>query len=91
MVHREESFQSVNFMSVAVARPRLRRSHKRKPCNKKDALAEQHDLAKNIYKLKNAEKASIYSPIEIEAAPAHISKSQRNENSWLIPEHQCTC
>ena len=33
------------------------------------------DLAKINYKLKNAEKATCYSPIEIKVVPAHISKS----------------
>ena len=33
------------------------------------------DWAKNIYKLKNADEATFYSPIETELAPAPTSKS----------------
>ena len=48
------------------------------------------NLAKNIYKHKNAETASFYSPIEARATPAPTSKSPR-ENSRSIPELQWTC
>ena len=33
------------------------------------------DLAKSVYKLKNAEETTFYSHIELEATPAHTSKS----------------
>ena len=39
-VHREEFFKSVNLMNVVLARPGLRRSHKRKPRTKKAAPTE---------------------------------------------------
>ena len=74
-VHLEELFKSVNFMSVVLARLSLRRGHDGKPCTKKDVPKSSMDLAKHIYKLKNAEKATFYYPIEIKVAPAHISKS----------------
>ena len=39
-VHREELSKSVNLMSVVLALPDLRKEHKTKLCNKKDAPAE---------------------------------------------------
>ena len=47
----------------------------RRPCNKKDARRVARDLAKNIYKLKNADTSTFYSPIEAMVMPAPTSKS----------------
>ena len=42
--HHMKNRKSVNLMSVVSARLILRRGHKRKPCTKNDAPAEQHGL-----------------------------------------------
>ena len=48
------------------------------------------ELAKNIYKLKNADKATFYTSVESRAVPAPTSKSADERALRLIPEHQCT-
>ena len=57
--------------------PHERGPYKRKPCTKKRcARRAPWDLAKKKSAIsKNEEKATFYSPFEIKAAPAHISKS----------------
>ena len=56
--HREGLLESVNLMSVVFARLSLRRGHKRKLCNKKDAPAKQHWIWRTILnKPKNSDKA----------------------------------
>ena len=48
----EELLKRVNLMSVVLARPRLRKGHKRKPCTKKRcARRVPWDLTKSVYKL----------------------------------------
>ena len=50
------------------------------------------DLAKNVYKLK---KIRIKLRFTLSFKPGQcrwpLRNLQRNENSWLTPEHQCTC
>ena len=48
------------------------------------------ELAKNIYKLENADKATFYTSVESRAVPAPTSKSAEERALRLIPEHQCT-
>ena len=58
-VHHEELSKSVRLMSVVLARQNSRKDHMRRLCTKKDAPAKQlGSLAKNIYKLKNSDKAT---------------------------------
>ena len=61
------SFKSANLTSAIRALPSLRKGHKTKPCT--------WDLAKNVKKLKNTDKATFYSPIEAKTTPAPTSKS----------------
>ena len=83
-VHREESFISVNLMSAVRAHPSLRRGHKRKLRNKRDAPAEQHGTwRKHIHKLQKKDKATFCSPVEIEAMPAPMPKS-REERIFVV-------
>ena len=63
----------MNIMSAIRVLPDLRKEHKTKPCNQKDVLAEY--LVKSVYKLKNTDKASFYSPSGARATPARTSKS----------------
>ena len=75
-VHREESFKSVYLMSEVLAHPGLRRGHKTKPWNKKDAPAEKHGIWRKMStSSKNTIKALFFSPTETRATPAPISKS----------------
>ena len=74
-VHREVLSISVSLMSVVLALPTSSRGHKRKPCTKKDAPAEQHGTWREIFtSSKNSDKTTFYSPIEIKATPAPISQ-----------------
>ena len=62
-------------MSVVFARPILRRSHEditsqQERCARRAAW----NLAKNVYKLKSADDATYYFPIEVGATPAPTSK-----------------
>ena len=82
-VHREESFKSVNLMSAVLA-PRF------------EERSQDETLhmgrGDNVYKLKDPDKASFGSPIESTSSRRRpFQNLQRNENSWSIPEHQCTC
>ena len=74
-IHREEFFKSVNLMSAIRVRPDLRKEHETKPCNKKDAPAEQHGHGEKCLKAENTDKATFYCPIEAKATPAPTSKS----------------
>ena len=83
-VHREESFISVNLMSAVRAHPSLRRGHKRKLRNKRDAPAEQHGTwREHIHKFWRKDKATFFSPVEIEAMPAPMPKS-REERIFVV-------
>ena len=67
-----------------------REAHERNPCapefeeRSQEVTLQQErcvrraawDLARKFYKLKNADKATLYSPIEARATPAPTSKSQ---------------
>ena len=71
-----EWFKSVRFMSVVLARSGSVKDHMRRLCTKKDAFAKQHWIwRKPFCKFKDADQATFYSPTEIAAALAHISKS----------------
>ena len=75
-VHLEKSSKSVSPISVILERPKLRRGHKRKLRNKRDAPAEQRGTwRKHIHKLQKKDKATFCSPVEIEAMPAPMPKS----------------
>ena len=58
-VHREELFKSVNLTSVVFARLSLRRGHKRKPCAKKDAPAEQHGIWRKILQARECRESNV--------------------------------
>ena len=60
-------------MSVVLARSNLEKDHKRRPCTKKDAPAKQRGIWQNIYKLKNSDKTTFYTPIE-KGMPTPTSK-----------------
>ena len=48
----------------------------RRPCTKKDAPTEWHGIWRtNIYKLKNVDRTTFYTPIEAKVMPAPTSKS----------------
>ena len=75
-VHREASFKSVNLVSVFLARPGLRRGHKMKPCNKKEAPAKSRGTWRKMStNSKIIDEATYCSLIEIKAMPAPVSKS----------------
>ena len=69
-VHREVLSQSVHLMSVVLARQNSR--------TKNDAPRKAAwSLAKNIYKLKNADKAAFYIPIEARVMPITSKETRR--------------
>ena len=47
-------------------------------------------LAKNVLKLKEHERATLFSPSENRCLPASRQKNLRNENLLSTPERQCT-
>ena len=61
-------------MRVVRARPNYRKSYMRRPCTKKDASAEQQDLAKMCTSSRIANKAPFYTPVEAKVMPAPTSK-----------------
>ena len=91
-VHREEFSKSVNLMSEVFARPSLRRGHKRKPCTKKDAPAEQHGTWRKMF---TSSKIRTKLRFTLLLKPGQrwrlLQNYWRNESSWLILELQCTC
>ena len=70
-VHREASFKSLNLTSPIRGLLDLRKEHRTKFCTKKDAVA--WNLAKNVNKLQNTDKATFYSPFEAWVMPAPSS------------------
>ena len=91
-VHREELFKSVNLTSAIRALPDSRKRHKTKPLSKKDEPAEWHGTWRQI-------STSLTIPIKLHFTlllkPGQrwrpLQKLQTNKNSWLTPEHRCTC
>ena len=78
-VRREELSQSVDLISVVLARPNSGKDHMRRPCTKKDASAEQHGIWRtNIHKLQNSHNATLCTPIEARVMPAstHFEKTR---------------
>ena len=72
--------------------PGLRRGHKRKPCTKKDALAEQHGTWRKIFtssKIRTRQRSSLL--LNPRRRRRSLQNYWRNENSWLNLELQCTC
>ena len=69
----------MNFMSVALARQNSGKDHMRRPCTKKDRPQSSMGIGENIYKLKNADKATFYTPSEarVMSAPTSISPEER--------------
>ena len=65
----------LNLMSIVFARQNSGKDHMRRPCIKKDALVEWHGIWRKYYKLKNADKTTVYSPIEARVMPSPTSKS----------------
>ena len=65
----------MNLMSIVFARQNSGKDHMRRPCTKKDALVEWHGIWRTYYKLKNADKTTVYSPIEAKVMPSPTSKS----------------
>ena len=83
-VHREESFNSVCFMSVVLARQSLGKDHMRRPCNKKNTPAKQHGIwRKKMYKLSNSDKTTFYTPDEVKAMPAPAS-TRPEEREFVV-------
>ena len=73
-VHRAASLQSVSLMSAIRAHPFGERTPidalQKERCARKAAW----DLAKNVYKLNNTDKATFYFPVEVRAMPTPTSK-----------------
>ena len=80
-VHREASFKSVNFTSGIRARSDLSTGtlHQER-CARR--------VANNVYKLKNTDKATFYSPFKNKATPAPISKSPE-EREFVVDSGAC--
>ena len=55
------------------------------------ARREAWDLAKQVYKLKNTDKLRFILLLKPGQRRRPLQNLQRNEHSWLTPEHQCTC
>ena len=88
-VHSEELSKSVNFKSVVLARPGLRRGHKRRPCTKKDAPAEQRGTWRKIVASSRMRtKLSFTLPSKPGQCRRLLQNLQKSENSWTIQEHQ---
>ena len=74
-VHREESFKSVNLMSVVLARQNSGKDHMRRPCTKKDALAELRGIWRNIFpSSKMRTKLRFTLPLKPRVMPAPTSR-----------------
>ena len=90
-VHREASFKSVNVTSAIRAPLSLRRGHNIKLCTKKDAPEEKHGNWRYV----STSSKNIKLRFSLQLKPGQRRRPpqnlQRNENSWLTPEHQCTC
>ena len=81
-VHREVLSKSVSFMSVVLTRQKFgERSHEETLHQERCARKAAWDLAKNVNKLKNSDKATFYVPGEVKAMLAPTSKR---------PERRCT-
>ena len=65
----------LNLMSIVFARQNSGKDHMRRLCTKKDALLERHGIWRKYYKLKNADKTTVYSLIEAKVMPSPASKS----------------
>ena len=64
----------MRLMSVVLARQNSGKDQMRRPCTKNDAPAKQRGIwRKNIYKLKNSDRTTFYTPIEAEVMPAPTS------------------
>ena len=77
-VHREEFCKSANLKNAISVRQNLRKEHKMKLCNKRDAPAEKHgNWRKMSTSSKKEDKATFYSPTEARAMPAPSLKNSR--------------
>ena len=90
--HREELFESVCLMSVVLARQNSGKEHETKLCTKKDAPAEKHGTWR---KMSTSSKTRLKLRFTLLLKPGQcwrpLQNLRRNENSWLTPEHRCTC
>ena len=64
-------------MCVVLARPNSGKDHMRDLAQRKMRPQSSMGFGENIYKLKNADKASFHSSIEAEVMPAPTSKISR--------------
>ena len=82
----------LNLTSATRALPDLRKGHKTKPCTKKDAPAEQRGTWRKIFTGSRMRRTLRFTLLLKSRRRRRIFQNpQRNENSWLIPEHQRTC
>ena len=81
------------FVTSAIrALPDLRKGHRTKPSTKKDAPADQHGTwRKKSTSSKKTDKATFTFLLTREQCRRPLQSLQREENSWLTPEHQCIC
>ena len=82
--HREASFKSVNLVSAVRAHQNCGEDTRRNLAPRNMRPQSSMRLGQKCLSDQNTDKATFYSPIEARA-------TQRNENSWLTLEHQCTC
>ena len=94
-VHHEELFKSASLTSAARAPPSLRRGHKMKPCIKKSSPRSSMGIGKKVSTSSESEKRTTKLRFTLLLKPGQrrrpLQNLQKKENSWLIPDHQCTC
>ena len=74
----------VQKCAQVLARRNSRTDHMRKPCTKKDAHAKQWDLAKNIDKLMNSDKATLYIPGEAKVMSTFVDLKRPEEREFVV-------
>ena len=91
-VRPEGSFRIVSLMSVVLARRNLRRLHGRSPRNKRGAPAKLRGTWRNTWKSSKMRTQPRYTLLlKLGQRRRPLQNYQMRENSWLIPELQCTC
>ena len=83
-VHREVLSKSGRLMSVVLGRQHSGKDHMRElSTQKRCARKAAWDLAKNINKLKNSDKTTLYSPIEAWVMPA-LTSTRPEEREFAV-------